>query len=70
MGSEPLRGLLTSSFIQTGNGVRDPVFEGSPPYGYQNWPFRNVLSRDLACHVKGDVQDPYTVDVYPGDIVT
>ncbi|KAG8920590.1 hypothetical protein FRC01_000682, partial [Tulasnella sp. 417] len=43
---------------------------GPPPYGYNNWPFKDVLSPDMKCHVLGDKQDCNTINVLPGDIVT
>ncbi|KAG8945697.1 hypothetical protein FRC04_000556 [Tulasnella sp. 424] len=54
----------------TGVGVRDPIPEGPPPYGYSNWPFKDVLSPDMKCHVLGDQQDCNTINVLPGDVVT
>ncbi|KAG8937210.1 hypothetical protein FRC02_003885 [Tulasnella sp. 418] len=63
----------------TGVAIRDPLYNGPPlagnnPFGqgsgYSNWPYKNIEHIDYRCGALGDIQDPNTIDVAPGDIVT
>ncbi|KIJ64230.1 carbohydrate-binding module family 1 protein [Hydnomerulius pinastri MD-312] len=54
----------------TGNGIRMPGYNGPPGIGYANSPVRDLNSIDLRCNVLGDIPNPTTIPVAPGDIVT
>ncbi|EIN11131.1 hypothetical protein PUNSTDRAFT_142953 [Punctularia strigosozonata HHB-11173 SS5] len=63
----------------SGVGIRLPAYNDPPlpanpakgqSAGYNNSPVQDLTSIDLRCNVLGDVQNPHTVPVHPGDIVT
>ncbi|KDQ21541.1 glycoside hydrolase family 61 protein [Botryobasidium botryosum FD-172 SS1] len=63
----------------TGVGIREPAYNGPPlsgsnPFGqgsgFSNGPVRDINSIDLRCNVLGDIPDPNTIKVKPGDVVT
>jgi len=51
-------------------GIRTPAYNGPPPRGYANSPVKDVNSIDIRCNVLGDIQNPYTIKVQPGDNLT
>ncbi|KAJ9160527.1 Endoglucanase B [Coniochaeta hoffmannii] len=54
----------------TFRGIRTPAYNGAPPSGYANSPVKDLNSIDMRCNVLGDKQNPYTIQVEPGDNLT
>ncbi|KAF8649571.1 hypothetical protein AX16_005733 [Volvariella volvacea WC 439] len=62
----------------TGFGIREPAYIGPPLHngahgqgsGFRTSPVRDLNSIDMRCNVLGDIPDPDTIQVKPGDIVT